>query len=71
MFLNFIIYKYIGLVMNWINDICFYEVNMVYDLCVIFVFINKKCRLNVFGLFFMIRRIIKVFVLLSIGMLWY
>lgn len=24
--------------MNSINDICFYEANMVYDLCVIFVF---------------------------------
>lgn len=55
--------------MNLINDICFYEVNMVNDLCVIFVFINKKCRLKFFGLFFMIRRIIIVFVFLSIGML--
>lgn len=65
----FIMYRYIDLVMNLINDICFYEVNIVYDLCVIFVFINKKCRLNFFGLFFMIRRIIIVFLLLSIVML--
>lgn len=42
----FITYRYADLVMNSINDICFYEANMVYDLCVIFVFTYKQCRLN-------------------------
>lgn len=55
--------------MNSINDICSYEANMVYDLCVIFVFTNKKCILNVFGVSLMIRRTIIVFALMSTGML--
>lgn len=66
----FITYRYTDLVMNSINDICSYEANIVYDLCVTFVFTNKKCRLNLFGLSLMIRRTIIVFPLLSTAMLW-
>lgn len=57
----FITYRYTDLVMNSINDICFYEANMVYDLCVIFVFTYKQCRLNLFCLSLMIMRTIIVF----------